>query len=120
MKYASMSGPGAPARFLARVTNLVFTRTGSQVVLTWAAAANATSYIVEAGSASGLSNIVVIDTGNAATQLTATAPPWDLLRQGARQERLWSWGDLESSRHHGELKPRPPGCASPHAEIAGH
>ena len=68
-------GPGGPCQVPGGVTNLVFTRTGSQVVLTWAAAANATSYIVEAGSASGLSNIVVIDTGNAATQLTATAPP---------------------------------------------
>jgi hypothetical protein len=68
-------GPGGPCQIPGAVTNLVFTRTGSQVVLTWAAATNATSYIVEAGSASGLSNIVVIDTGNAATQLTATAPP---------------------------------------------
>ena len=68
-------GPGGTCQIPVAATNLNFSRSGSLVTLTWAATPNATSYIVEAGSAAGLSNIIVIDTGNAATQLVANAPP---------------------------------------------
>jgi len=50
---------------------------GNRVNLTWIAPAggdSASTYVVEAGSATTLSNIIVFDTGSAATQLTATAP----------------------------------------------
>jgi hypothetical protein len=68
-------GPGGTCQVPAASANLTFTRTGSLVTLTWTVVTNATSYVVEAGSSSGASNIVIIDTGNAVTQLTATAPP---------------------------------------------
>jgi hypothetical protein len=46
------------------------------VTLTWAAPAGPVSdYVVEAGSAPGLSNVANVLTGNVATSLTANAPP---------------------------------------------
>ncbi len=48
--------------------------TGRLVTLTWGAAAGATSYVVEAGSASGLANLAVLPVG-ANPALTVTAPP---------------------------------------------
>lgn len=61
--------PGPP-------TALTFTVTGAAVSLSWNRPSGAApgAYVVEAGSAPGLSNIVVFDTGSAITQLTATAP----------------------------------------------
>ena len=62
--------PLAPANFTAQVVN-------NQVTLSWTAPSSGdppSSYVVEAGSASSLSNIVVFDTADAATQLTASAP----------------------------------------------
>lgn len=65
--------PGAPTNFTASVT-------GNQVTLAWQAPAAAsapasapTSYVLEAGSTSGASNLFNADVGNA-TSLTATAP----------------------------------------------
>jgi len=60
--------PLAPTAVAARVT-------ASTVVLTWNASTGAPgSYVLEAGSAPGLTNIVVSDTGSAATSFTAVAP----------------------------------------------
>jgi hypothetical protein len=62
--------PGAPSNFAAQVN-------GNNVTLTWAASSGgnqASSYIVEAGSAPGLANLVVFDTGSPSTTLNATAP----------------------------------------------
>jgi hypothetical protein len=64
------SPPNAP-------TDLTFTVFGTFVTLNWRAPAGgcpATAYAVQAGSASGLSDIAVINTG-AATTLNASAPP---------------------------------------------
>ena len=63
--------PGSPSALTANVIN----RT---VVLTWARPVNggdASSYIVQAGSASGLSNLVSSDTESPLTTLTATNVP---------------------------------------------
>lgn len=62
--------PTAPA-------NLAFTVSGSTVIFTWSAPSpgNATSYVLEAGTASGQSNIVSFNTGSTATTLTVTAVP---------------------------------------------
>jgi glucose/arabinose dehydrogenase len=58
--------PPAPPTFTSQVSGVV-TR------LTWAATLGATSYILEAGSASGLANLLSTNVG-AQTALTATAP----------------------------------------------
>jgi predicted phage tail protein len=58
--------PGAPSGLQSNVS-------GSTVTLTWSAAsAGPTSYVVEAGSSSGRSDLVANDTGNTGTSLTAT------------------------------------------------
>jgi len=64
------SSPQAPANLAAQVAN-------NQVTLSWSAPAGGLppgNYVIEAGSASSLSNVVVFETANANTQLTATAP----------------------------------------------
>ena len=61
------SAPFTPA-------GLTHTVNGSSVQLSWQAAAGATSYILEAGSASGSSNLLASDIGNVTT-LGATAAP---------------------------------------------
>ena len=63
------SAPGSPVGLNQQVT-------GNTVNLTWQTGAGdlAATYIVEAGSSPGQNNIVVFDTGNAATALTAIAP----------------------------------------------
>ena len=59
--------PGAPSGL--SVVSLL----GSTIVLSWGASAgNPTSYVVEAGSLSGLSNLANSDLGSAGTSLTAT------------------------------------------------
>ena len=61
--------PSAPGGLSAQVT-------GSTVVLSWAAASGSpTSYVLEAGSSSLATDIVVSDTGSTATTLTANAGP---------------------------------------------
>jgi predicted nicotinamide N-methyase len=48
---------------------------GNAVVISWTASSGAVlSYMIEAGSASGLANLAVIDTGSSSTSLTASAP----------------------------------------------
>jgi hypothetical protein len=62
--------PNAPSGLSAQVI-------GNQVNLSWIAASSgdpASAYLLEAGTGPGLSNIVVFNTGNAATTLGATAP----------------------------------------------
>ena len=51
-----------------------FSQSGPIVVLVWAAAAGAQDYVIEVGSAPGLSNMLVAPLG-ATTTLTAMAPP---------------------------------------------
>jgi hypothetical protein len=55
--------------------NLSRTVNGTTVVLSWGAAQGATSYVIEAGSASGASNITVFDTGSAGLGLTVNNVP---------------------------------------------
>ena len=55
-------------------TGLTHTVSGSIVDLSWQTVAVAASYIVEAGSGPGLSNLASIDNGSL-TRLTAAAPP---------------------------------------------
>jgi hypothetical protein len=55
--------------------NLTLTVGGSTVTLQWSASPGAASYIVEAGSAPGLTNLANFDTGNASTVLTALNVP---------------------------------------------
>ena len=59
--------PSIPA-----VTGLRGVVTGSRVQIAWNAAPGAESYVIEAGSAPGLSNLAVVNSGSAATSYTAT------------------------------------------------
>jgi hypothetical protein len=64
------TSPGIPTGFTHSVA-------GNTVTLSWDASVGVdppTSYVVEAGSLPGLSNITVFDTGSAATGLSASAP----------------------------------------------
>lgn len=61
--------PSAPAALTATVS-------GQTVTLNWTAAAGiVTTYVLEAGSISGASNLVNAATGSTSTSLTAVAPP---------------------------------------------
>lgn len=60
--------PGAPG-------GLVATVSGSTVLLQWNAFTGAITYIIEAGSSSGATNIIVFETGSAATSFSGNAPP---------------------------------------------
>ena len=62
------AAPAAPG-------NLTGTVSGSLVQLAWQAAAGATTYVLEAGSAPGSNNVVASDLGGPATVLGASAPP---------------------------------------------
>jgi hypothetical protein len=53
---------------------LSHTRSGRTVTLTWSGASGATEYMLEAGSATGASNVLVTSLG-ANTSVTANAPP---------------------------------------------
>jgi hypothetical protein len=65
---ASATPPNAPGTLTASVA-------GGVVTLQWGAAAgNATTYVVEAGTASGLTNIGAFATGHLDTQFTTAAP----------------------------------------------
>jgi hypothetical protein len=48
---------------------------GAAVALTWQPGSGASSYVVEAGSSSGLSDLASIDTGSSGTSFSASAPP---------------------------------------------
>ena len=68
---AAISAPGAP-------TNLSGTVSGSIVTLTWTAPAGVdapTSYLVQAGSSAGLTDLANFDTGTAATSLAVFNVP---------------------------------------------
>ena len=68
---AALAAPGAP-------TSLSSSASGSTVILVWMAPASGdapASYVIEAGSSSGASNLANFDTGSATTSLTATAVP---------------------------------------------
>ena len=61
------SAPGAPGNFT------IASNTGGTVVLSWSAASGSpTTYILEAGSASGLTNLANADLGGTSTSYTAT------------------------------------------------
>ncbi len=63
------TAPAAPGTLAASVS-------GGVVTLSWGAAAgNATSYVIEAGTASGLTNIGALLTGNLDTSWSVPAPP---------------------------------------------
>jgi len=77
------SGVGPPSNEVAIVvtagcaappppTNLTASVAGSTVTLAWSVAVGATSYLLDVGSASGQSDILVTNLGSAATTLTAT------------------------------------------------
>jgi hypothetical protein len=53
---------------------LMFSQSGAFVVLVWSAAANAADYVIEVGSAPGLSNLLVQSLG-AGTTISTFAPP---------------------------------------------
>ena len=57
----------------AATSGLTASVSGSTVALQWTAGAGASTYVIEAGSTSGASNLVVSDLGSAATTLQATA-----------------------------------------------
>jgi hypothetical protein len=64
--------PGAPRHLAASVAP------GGLVMLTWSASAlggAATSYLIEAGSGAGLSDLATLSTGNASASFNASAPP---------------------------------------------
>jgi predicted phage tail protein len=66
------AGPCAPGP----ATGLSAIVSGNNVTLMWSAPGGAvTTYVVEAGSVPGASNIANIVTGSASTSLTGTAPP---------------------------------------------
>lgn len=55
---------------------LTFQRSGPAVTLSWTAPGGSpTAYVIEVGTASGLANLVVFNTGSTATSFPATAPP---------------------------------------------
>lgn len=60
--------PGAPSGLTRSVA-------GSSVTLSWTAGADATSYILEAGSGTGRSDIAVIDLNSSATTFSTTGVP---------------------------------------------
>jgi hypothetical protein len=67
---------GGGAAMPAEPTNLTAGVGGTVVTLTWTASQSADSYVIEAGSASGLQDIVSgYDTQSSATTLTVSAPP---------------------------------------------
>jgi hypothetical protein len=68
---SALLAPGSP-------TNLTASAIGNVVTLTWTAPSSGdapTSYVIEAGSSSGASNLANFDTGSTATALMATAVP---------------------------------------------
>lgn len=59
--------PGAPGTLSATVSGL-------QVAFTWGSAASATTYVLEAGSATGLSNLVALNVGSGLSFAASAAP----------------------------------------------
>jgi hypothetical protein len=67
-------GPVGPCQAPGSAAPFTFSQSGAMVVLVWSRAAGAQDYVIEVGSSSGLSNILVAPVG-AGTTLTAMAPP---------------------------------------------
>ena len=67
-------GAAGPCQTPGTTSPFSFSQSGPMVALSWAAAAGGQDYVIEVGSASGLSNILVTSLG-AATSLTVMAPP---------------------------------------------
>ena len=78
---------GTPVLAPSAPGGLTFTQSGSTVTLNWLVPTGGgapTSYIVEAGSGPGMTNIASVSSGSPATTLTATAVPnGNVLRAGA-------------------------------------
>ena len=62
------SAPSAPQSFTSQVS-------GQLVTLNWASATDPQDFVIEAGSAPGLSNLAVVPLPGASRTITATAPP---------------------------------------------
>lgn len=60
---------------LAAPAGLNYTVAGSTVVLVWAGASGATSYVLEAGSSAGATDLANVDTGSTSTAYTAPSVP---------------------------------------------
>jgi hypothetical protein len=67
-------GTTGPCTLPGVASPLQFSQSGSFVVLSWAAALNASDYVIEVGSAPGLSNLLVLPLG-ATTSISTVAPP---------------------------------------------
>lgn len=65
---------GGPCPTPAAPTGFTATATGNTVTLTWHTVAGALSFVIEAGSAPGATDITTFDTGSAATTFSTTAP----------------------------------------------
>jgi len=66
---------GSPCSMPAEPANLTNTTTSTSVSLSWQAGAGATSYVLEAGSSPGLSDVADLNTGSSATTFSTAAPP---------------------------------------------
>jgi hypothetical protein len=78
------TAPGAPSTLSAAVA-------GTSLTLTWAAPSGGcapTAYVIEAGSATGLSNLASFSTGNTATTFSAAHVGRDCYRERKRKETL--------------------------------
>jgi hypothetical protein len=67
-------GGASPCVVPGAASPLQFSQSGAFVVLVWAAAFGASDYVIEVGSATGLSNLLVTSLG-AGTSVSAFAPP---------------------------------------------
>jgi predicted phage tail protein len=65
---------GGPCPLPSAPTGLSATASGNTLTLQWNAVAGALSYSIEAGSTPGATNIIVFNTGSAATSFTGAAP----------------------------------------------
>lgn len=82
LRYALMNGAGSDGAYtfhvrlpsVSAVTGLRATVSSSTVTLSWDRADHAERYVIEAGTAPGLSNLATIDTGSPAITFTTTAP----------------------------------------------
>jgi hypothetical protein len=67
-------GASGPCTVPGTAAPLQFSQSGNFVVLSWAAALDASDYVIEVGSAPGLSNLLVLPLG-AGTSISTLAPP---------------------------------------------